>query len=194
MKIGSHNSMSYAKSKKWYMNPFRFIARCQAVSIKTQYEKYGVRLFDMRIKFNKDGEAMFAHGAMEYNEPIQPIFEYLNTVPEPVDCRILLENNPDECEDFFIQWCQKARRTYKNIKFFGGRNKYTWKEVYKFAYQGPSFLDKYSSYNTEESGKPITGTYLDDWFPFLYAWRHNRENIENGTNRDYLMIDFVNIR
>lgn len=194
MKIGSHNSMSYLKARKWYMEPFRFAARCQAVSIQTQYEKYGIRLFDIRIKFNKNGEVMFAHGAMEYECDMDSIFKYLNEVPEPVDCRILLENKPDQFENLFILWCQNTKKKYPNIRYFGGRNKYTWKEVYHYKYQGPTFLDKYSSYNVEETGKPITGTYLDDWFPFLYAWKHNRENIEIGTDRDYLMIDFVNIQ
>ena len=37
------------------MKPFRFMARCQDVDIKTQYEKYNVRYFDLRINFDTGG-------------------------------------------------------------------------------------------------------------------------------------------
>lgn len=192
MQLGSHNSMSYSKARKWWMRPFQFMARCQSVSIQRQYEEFGARLFDLRIKFNKKGEVFFAHGIMEYSESIDDALKFLDSVG--AETRILLENKAGEFENSFIIWCQKVRKQYPNIKLFGGRNKFTWKEIYKFSYKGPSFLDKYSSYNVEEKGKPITGTYLDDWFPFLYAWKNNRNNIKKGTNRDYLMIDFVNIQ
>lgn len=185
MKLGSHNSISYSRAKKWWMEPFRFLARCQAVSIQTQYEKYGVRLFDLRIKFNKKGEVFFAHGAMDYKESIEKVLNYLNSVLEPVDCRILLENREGEFEPEFIKWCEETDNKYDNIRFFGGNNKYSWKKVYNFPYEGPSYLDKYSS---------TTGTLLDDWFPYFYARCNNKTNIKQGTDKDYLLIDFVNIQ
>ena len=54
--------------------------------------------------------------------------------------------------------------------------------------------DKYSSCNTNEPGKPQTGTYLDDLYPKAYAKKNNRINLLNGTEKEYLMIDFVEIR
>nr|DAH01868.1 MAG TPA: hypothetical protein [Crassvirales sp.] len=30
MKLGTHNSMSYLKPKRWWMRPFHFIAKCQS--------------------------------------------------------------------------------------------------------------------------------------------------------------------
>ena len=33
MKLGTHNSMSYLPLKKWYMYPFRFMAKCQKLSV-----------------------------------------------------------------------------------------------------------------------------------------------------------------
>ena len=191
MQLGSHNSMSYAKPKKWWMIPFKFMAKCQSVSIFDQYYKYGVRMFDLRVKFKKDGSLCFAHGLMEYNTDIDEILSFLNSV-DKVDVRIIQENKKGQFENRFIQWCQKIRKKYPNIKFFGGRNKDSWKVVYKFAYQGPTFLDKYSSVNNETSN--YTGTIWDDWFPWLYAWKNNKKNIEAGTDRDYLLIDFVNIQ
>lgn len=194
MLIGSHNSITYSSPKKWWMRPFLFIARCQSKTIEEQFEKYDIRLFDLRIKI-KNGQAIFAHGSMDYKQPIEPILNYLNNKAsncEEVYVRILSENKPEEYENEFISWCQDAEQKYPNLRFFGGRNKYTWKQIYKFKSPEPTYLDKYSSYN-KEKGK-ITGTYLDDWFPWIYAKFHNKKNIKVGTDRDYLLIDFVNIR
>ena len=55
MLLGSHNSLSYLSPMKWYMIPFHFMAKCQSVDYKTQYEKYGIRLFDIRLWFNEKG-------------------------------------------------------------------------------------------------------------------------------------------
>lgn len=191
MKLGSHNSMSYSAPKKWYMWPFHFMAKCQSKTIKEQYENYGVKMFDLRIKFNSKGDACFAHGIMEYKESIEDTLKYINSLGE-IPVRILLENKEGEHEQFFREWCKKAKRKYSNIKFFGGRNKYSWKVIYDFKYKGPEYLDKYSSNNTQD--EKVTGTYLDDWCPWIYAKLNNKKNIEKGTDKEYLLIDFVNIQ
>lgn len=183
--------MSYSAPKKWYMWPFHFMAKCQSKTIKEQYEKYGVRMFDLRIKFNSKGEACFAHGIMEYKASIDNTLEYLNTL-DKVPVRILLENKAGEYEKEFRKWCKDIKKKYTNIKFFGGRNKYSWVIIYHFKYKGPTYLDKYSSNNKEE-GK-LTGTYLDDWCPWLYAIFNNKKNIKEGTNKEFLLLDFVNIK
>ena len=67
-------------------------------------------------------------------------------------------------------------------------------QLYKFKNEEPSMTDKYSSCNTNEPGKPQTGTYLDDLYPKSYAKKNNRTNLLNGTDKEYLMIDFVEIR
>ena len=37
----------------------------------------------------------------------------------------------------------------------------------------------------------MTGSKLDDWFPWLYAFFNNKKNIEKGTNKHYMLLDFV---
>ena len=66
MILGSHNSWSYLPLTKWWMKPFAFMAKCQDYNIKQQYELCGVRCFDLRIKFNKDGNLVIAHGNAIY--------------------------------------------------------------------------------------------------------------------------------
>ena len=80
MKIGSHNSLSYIKPKKWYLMPFHFMARCQSKDYVKQYETYGVRLFDVRIWFDKDGNPEVRHGLMSFDidsDGLNDFFEYL---------------------------------------------------------------------------------------------------------------------
>jgi hypothetical protein len=157
---------------------------------------YGVILVDFRFKFDKNGQVSFAHGAVRYKGDlnfIKSILEYLNKF-ENFPVRVLLENKPGYKDQEFINWCKYIEETYTNIKFFGGRNKWNWVELYKFKMEHPKLEDKYSSCNTDEPGKPRTGTYLDDLCPILYAKKNNKKNIANGTYKEYLMIDFVEIR
>jgi hypothetical protein len=38
------------------------------VDIRTQYLKYGVRCFDLRIRFDENGVPIVAHGIVEYSK------------------------------------------------------------------------------------------------------------------------------
>ena len=189
MKIGSHNSMSYLTPLKWYMRPFAFIARCQSKDIKYQYEQ-GIRLFDIRISFEKD-QFVFAHGLMKYKGDIGSVFRYLNgvsTLKDQIYIRIIFEDTSipkdilDQKTQLFYQLCDLLLIRYKNLKFFEGRRKSDWKIIYNFNYKGPTIDQKVSS---------MTGSKLDDWFPWLYAFFNNKKNIEKGTNKHYMLLDFV---
>lgn len=63
MELGSHNSLTYLPVKQWYLKPFKWVAKCQSKTIDEQFCDYGVRLFDIRVKFN-NGEPVVAHGFM----------------------------------------------------------------------------------------------------------------------------------
>jgi hypothetical protein len=193
-KLGSHNTMSYLTPKNWFYRLFAFTARCQTKTIYDQVEKYGVRLVDLRFRFDKKGNVCFAHGIMEYKGDkkfILDVLSYLNLY-KGFPVRVLCENKDKWAEEHFMKWCEFIEKQYPNIKFFGGRNKWTWKLVYDFG-NDVDMEDKYSSNNTNDPNKPITGTYLDDWCPILYAKANNKKNRENGTEKEYLTIDFVEI-
>lgn len=190
MNIGSHNSFSYLPPRKWWMYLLRFAAKCQDKNIYEQYIKYDVKCFDIRVRF-KDDKIILAHGLIEYREyDLDKFFNYINIMR---DCyiRIILEYNklPKDykLQEFLFQlWCKLIESKYQNIKFFGGNRKWDWKQIYKFKNQDPALDDKYSS---------MTHPYLiDDWFPRLYAIFNNKKNIKNKTDKDFLFIDFVNIK
>ena len=192
-KLASHNTMSYLTPRTLLDRIIAFTAKCQSKTIYEQIEKYGVELVDLRFKFNNKGQVFFAHGAIEYKCNIHEILKYLNSF-DGFPARVMLENKPGDKEEEFKAWCEYIENTYTNIKFFCGRNKWSWEQLYKFKNEEPSMTDKYSSCNTNEPGKPQTGTYLDDLYPKSYAKKNNRTNLLNGTDKEYLMIDFVEIR
>lgn len=195
-KLASHNTMSYLSPRKWYFKPLAFTAQCQSKTIQEQYEKYGVRLFDLRFRFNKKGEIHFAHGAVEYTGNrafIFSILEYLNSLKD-ITVIVRYENKEGEFEEEFKEWCNYLETTFTNVKWAGGTNKWKGKLVYKFKNPFPSVEDKYSSCNVNEPGKPVTGTIVDDLCPIWYAKKNNTLNLAKGTNKKYLMIDFVEIR
>lgn len=186
MVYGSHNTMTYLKPKKWYMYPFQFIARCQSKSIEEQYEKYGVRMFDLRIAYDNNLDREFRHGAMAYKGDVIKVLDYLRD--KDVYVRLTLEHNDKDdlksalVEACFIDDCKKWEEYYPGIKFFNGRRKSDWKQLYKF---------KISDLEITQMVSSMTGTKLDDWWPWIYAKTHNKSNYKKYQDVDYLLMDFV---
>lgn len=185
MKIGTHNSMSYLPPKKWYMYPFRFIAKCQSKSIEEQC-KLGARMFDLRIRFDKNGIPEFRHGSMAFKGSVEDTLEYLNSRGKRYYVRLLLEvrNTKDleRQEHLFIDSCIQWEQKYKRLIFFNGRRKFDWKQVYKFKADDIDIIQKVSS---------MTGTVLDDLCPVLYARLYNKKNYKEWDASKWLLLDFI---
>ena len=180
--------MSYLPPKQWWLRPFRFVAQCQKLSIVEQYNK-GIRLFDIRVKFDKKTKCWdFAHGAMRFKgETPESVFGYLNSFNEPIYIRLILEyNRVSSCPDFickqFAYDAEKWIAQYPNLKFFEFTRKADWKRLLPNPAWAPSMYQAISS---------TTWKIWDDWWPWFYAHRHNKDNIIQGTDKDYLMIDFI---
>lgn len=181
----SHNSWTFLKPRTFFGKLFSFIARCQSKNIQEQYEKYNVRMFDLRIKL-KDNKPIIAHGIFEYSiEDLEKDLAYLNT--KDVYIRVLLEvrnsfKDTDKQRAWFINYCKQLEEMYQNIKFCGGNPTYTAIQYFKFKNSIPSIEGNYAS-----SNKNI----VDDLWPWLYAKRHNKD-IEN-TDKEFIALDFVEI-
>lgn len=189
MGLASHNSWSYLPPKKWWMRVLGFTSKCQDVDIDEQYEKYGVRCFDLRLKF-KNGEPIVVHNKIEYDITEEQLWDILRWLDHKGDVaiRVLLDirNKKDytqEQRDKFVSTCTKYEKTFPNIKFWGGKNIYNEMAEYVFKYK-PSCEGRYAS---------VRPPYLiDDLYPRAYAKKYNKKMIEKGTNKDWLMLDFVN--
>jgi hypothetical protein len=193
--LGSHNSWSFLPLKHWWMRPFAFMARCQSKSIVQQYHQYGVRCFDLRIRMNRRelNHPIICHGYAEYDISRAEIMEYLSMINGFGDCyvRVIQEVRTKKQYDEtvwdmdFSNFCKEIEKKFPNIKFWCGRSLYGWVEEYVFQ-NNPSCEEKYSSVCKPD--------LIDDWWPWLFAKRNNKKILKQGTDKDILLIDFVNIR
>lgn len=199
MKIASHNSWTFLRPKKWWMRLIAFTARCQRTDIIQQYYKHNVRCFDLRVRFDKNGNLILAHGIIEYDADKNFLYHNLGilnfwSTPEiPVYVRLIHEvrnlkgYTPQEVR-YFQAFCKEVEEKFHAIYFWCGENLLPdGKQCVDYELHGrhPSVLELYASVT-----KPRA---LDDWFPFVYAVTHNRKNIAKGTDREFLMMDFVDI-
>ena len=188
MILGSHNSWSYLPIKQWWLKPFSFIGRCQNLSIEKQYNK-GVRCFDLRVRFNKS-KIKVCHGYFQYDTDRDELYydlEWLNSKKD-VLVRVIHEvRNKKQYTNYsfisFNNFCNYISVKYQNIRFWCGRNVYNWNIDYKFTFE-PSCEEKYSSVC-----KP---KIIDDWWPWLFAKLNNKRILEEKTDKDILLIDFIN--
>ena len=180
--IGTHNSMTYLPPKNWWMYPFRFIAKCQSKDLTEQYYKYGVRIFDLRIAYDEYGCPEFRHGSMIYKGDVYEHLQYLNSLPEKVYVRLILEKNGHE--DYFIKDCKVFEDKYPNIIFFQGNRKSDWKKLYTFKQPDLPLTQMISS---------MTWKIWDDWWPWLYARIMNKKNRAKYKDAEYLLLDFIEI-
>lgn len=60
----SHNSLTFAKPRKWWQWFFQPFSKCQKVDILSQIEE-GVRFFDIHVRLY-NGDIIPAHGLVEY--------------------------------------------------------------------------------------------------------------------------------
>lgn len=197
MKLGSHNTFTYLPVKQWYLKPFAFAARCQEVDIWQQYA-LGARLFDLRVRFDKNDRPVICHGLVKYkcsNTFIEDTLYKLNKC-KGICVRVILETHRKNSrqENLFRTFCSHLEKTYYNLNFFGGQRKFNWTKVYYFSNGEEDLDDKYSSTTSLFKSSNNFLRIMDDLYPKYYAKKLNKVNIANGTTHKWLFIDFVNIR
>lgn len=191
MIFGSHNSWSYLKPKKWWMRAIAFTAKCQRVDILSQYILYGVRCFDLRVRFDSNGKLVIAHGLVEYDITQEKLLKQLNVLNHSggVYIRVLHEVRNDsqhtlESVISFKNFCDFLCEEYQNIIFWGGGTAYNKDQDYVFKHNF-SCEGRYAS--------ACPPKLLDDWIPILYAKMNNSIGKHLPTDSDVLMVDFVDI-
>lgn len=191
--LGSHNSWSYLKPRKWWMRLIAFTARCQSATIIEQYTLHDVRCFDLRLRWDKKGNMILAHGIVEYKYTWEMLMNDLTFLNTRGDCyvRVLHEiRNKTQRKESTIGTFQKyifyLEQRFPHIHWWCGRNLYNWEYDYNFDSPKPTCTEKYSS--------ACPPKYLDDWYPWLYAKLNNEKILQQGTTDDILLIDFVNIK
>lgn len=190
--IGTHNSMTFLRPAKWYgwfMIPF---ARCQKKTIIQQWEA-GARVFDLRIRFTKQGKPYFAHGLYECTHEANP-FDVLRLLCKLIlrdgqraFVRLILED-PDKQNHnvfYFKHFCDVSIQYYKKIRFFGGNRKGDWKKLYTFKGDVPDSLN-----NQWVSSMMEDARWYEKFLPFAYARRCNKRN-EGNVKPKFNLFDFL---
>lgn len=182
----SHNSWTYLKPRTLIGCIFRWAGRCQSHSIVEQYEKYGVRIFDLRIKLDKNNKMVISHGMFKYKDSAEQLVKDLYYLNEKKDVmmRVLWEVRMYRYEteyerQWFINYCKFLEETYPNIRFFGGSPTHMCYRYYNFK---PVMITKIQG---EYSSKKCI---LLSWCPILYALFHNKRI---KPKEDVIMLDFV---
>ena len=206
MILGSHNTMTYLKPAKWWMWFGRFIAKCQKLDYKKQYE-VGVRFFDLRISLTTDYngfyQPIFSHGLCDYkNSNICEVLDFLNSKPDVI-VRFLFEKGDDKEKEIFKNLVLDWMKEYPNLKIIYVKDKRTWKDIVEPNYVSPyPLVDLYASNNGNYpqysklpgilKNKTNSGLLIDDLWPWIYAKFNNKKNLDKYKDQDViLMIDFV---
>lgn len=210
--LGSHNSLSYLRPSSILLWPFHFTARCQGVNIRAQYS-LGVRVFDIRLWFDKDGRPLVKHGWITFRCSVEKLSGILGWLNEKGDTsvRLILETPPfllapdplavmTEKKFYFTTFCTTLINTFKQVKFFGFRDKKTWETILgDRTNDEPVLIDRYSSTTSIFTGKPLESKgwrrkvgFIDDLFPWLFARVWNKK-IRKEVVGDILFLDFVDI-
>lgn len=191
MILGSHNSWSYLPPKKWWMKPFRFIAQCQDLSILEQYE-HGVRCFDLRLRAAKKNgwdDMNIVHGKMVYDISYYGLREQLDWLDKKGDVYVRVIHDvrnksqyTSRAVELFKIECARLEQLFPNIKFWCGENLYNHKKDYEFK-NNPTCAEYYSS---------VVLPKIDDVYPRHYAKKNTKAIYEKGTDKEILLLDFVN--
>lgn len=207
MILGSHNSMTYLKPRKWWMRIGLFMAKCQNLKLEEQYQS-GVRWFDIRISFPKDRngnriDPVFSHGIMDFKGlSVSCVLEFLNSKPDAY-CRLVLEKGGNSERELFKFFVLHWLKVYPNLKVTQIARKGEWVNLLepnasapygiKDAYASANgFYPRYSSWPGILKKKVISGCLLDDLCPWIYAKLHNKKNLTaNRNSKIILLIDFV---
>ena len=138
--IIAHNTFTSLRPKQWWLRPFAWMARCQSLDYRTLHQQYGVEGFDVRLWYMPDHSVEFRHGMFRYDsEGLMPFLAYCEThrlaIRLMLECRskrMLREASLRGYEKRFASDCALWQRLYPHIKFYGGRNVYTWKKLALF--------------------------------------------------------------
>lgn len=200
MIIGSHNSWSYLPVYTWWKKPFSFMAKCQNVNIREQFEKYNVRCFDLRLRKGPNNIPVISHNYVTYEYSYGQLLDDLDWLDQRRDSlsiRVIYDirkysESTGENQRWFSLTCQNLSRLYPRLNFWSGRELVTWRTIYDFGTDEPDTIDKYSSIDYSNVFERVC--------PFLYSKKNNKNILKEYSNQidndksKVLFLDFVDLK
>lgn len=187
MLLGSHNSLSYGKVTKWWMNLISWAARCQSRSYVEQYA-LGVRVFDVRIRWDEIHKCWKpAHGPVMFEHDIHRLFRYLD-IHRMCKVRLILEyNKAPKNEDFvtrqFTEDIFRFKNEYPFIEFFELRRKWDWGRMVHCTYN-PNIYQYVGSMAEPKS-------FIGKICPKIWAILNNKKYKTPTPEPDIVLRDFI---
>ncbi len=194
--LGSHNSLTYLPCRKWWMYLINWAAKCQSKNLYEQYHS-GVRYFDIRVRFDKKGKPVIAHGLVEYKGVAENYICILNEIAkhykDKVYVRFVLEFNREpkdriSQEAFLSKFVQNLMKEYSYLIYDYIMYKWDEKVIVRYSIKIIYLFHRYSS---------TLGWKRFLWIPYWYAKLHNKNlmrtwdiELKDKDNR-VLILDFV---
>lgn len=186
IKLGTHNSLSYIKPEQWWLRPFNWIAKCQKLNLKQQWD-LGVRYFDIRVKFINPTTIKSGHGLVTYNIypelGIAALDAYSKQCNEKFVVRLFHENgllNPSKYRGEFISYCEYLAKVFPDVTFVEGGCRYDYYQAIKKTV--PKRIC-YASYS-KRFRLPC---------PKLWALKHNKNFHAQDNTIEYSIYDFIEL-
>lgn len=186
-KIASHNSLTFAENINGNDRIVDRRNRCQSLNIREQYEA-GVRMFDFRVRPDKNGKAQAAHGRIVYDVNLEEEYEWLNGKGD-VWIRIMIENSrlpwkKDRYFEWFRNYTAALVEKYPAIRFVGGYGARSGGQVASNLPHQPEI--RQYIWQISESDKLIPS-------PRQFAEENNSKNRKHINDSTWSMFDFVEL-
>nr|DAM74574.1 MAG TPA: hypothetical protein [Crassvirales sp.] len=171
-------------------------AKCQSKNLCEQYHS-GVRYFDIRVRFDKKGKPVIAHGLVEYKGIAENYICILNEIAkhykDKVYVRFVLEFNREpkdriSQEVLLSKFVQNLMKEYSYLIYDYIMCKWNEKVIVRYSIKIIYLFHRYSS---------TLGWKRFLWIPYWYAKLHNKNlmrtwdiELKDKDNR-VLMLDLV---
>lgn len=143
--LGSHNSLTYLSPKTLWGKILSPWTKCQDKDLIRQYNN-GARYFDIRVRFNKDGNPVAVHNKVEYRGDVYHILELLNEYIQvngfnKAYLRLILDiRNKSDFEEnqllrqrlLFVEFCHNAINLYDNLVVASAITYWNWQSIMSY--------------------------------------------------------------
>ena len=182
--FATHNSSTGEKPYNFWAKYFPFIAKCQDKTLLMQYV-YGARLFDIRVRYDKNNELRCCHGLAQYDMTLRAIVNNFIYAPSVPTINVTYEGKlAKEKKGRFVMDVLYTVEGHHSIKLgYIAIKKPKWTILHTTSNQLPCVIN-YTK---------IVGWKILLPFPRLWQWLRRKEIRRNKLNYsgELLMEDFV---
>lgn len=187
LKIGTHDSITGEKGRgllSFLVTPF---SKTQGKTLQQQYDA-GCRLFDLRVRKDKNGTWRGAHGLWTSKMDMYSILSTLNCMTDSVTITITYEGKDPDTD--FLQQYYTWKRFFTNIRFGYCAVKYGKdSDGVKCKYDILDYGDV--RVNAKQAFLPLDGRSWHTYIPIPWLWKKIYHNKPEFNTEYYQYVDFL---